>query len=133
MSNKELAIRNIDDLSEGGVLNTWVSNAKSEIEDPNNELDYLVYNAEKALEKLADFLDGRKCERQVFDGDKMALEMTTNIIFQLTGDFREAIVIVEKVIRSVKREVFMSVGVPFEESDVRRAITKVLKKRLRIK
>ena len=133
MSNKELAIRNIDDLAEGGTLNTWVDNAKSEIDDPDNRIPYLVYKAEKALKELADFIADRKESYQIFDGEKIVKIMTTDILFQFTGDFFSADEIYDKIIRSVRKEVFTSVGVPFEESDVRKAITKVIKKRLRIK
>lgn len=56
MTGKELALRNIDTMIDGGV-NAWASYAKGEINDPYNELDEKVCKVETALQELYDFIN----------------------------------------------------------------------------
>jgi len=56
MTGKELALRNIDTLIDGGV-NAWASYAKGEICDLYDELDEKVCKVETALQELYDFIN----------------------------------------------------------------------------
>lgn len=56
MTGKELALRNIDTLIDGGI-NTWASYAKGEICDLYDELDEKVCKVETALQELYDFIN----------------------------------------------------------------------------
>lgn len=132
MTAKELALWNIDNLVDGGALNTWVSNAKSEINADNDELENKVYKAEIALKELADFIDNPVHIEQVDNEKKGEIkEMLQEELFPLITDNWDRNAIVDAVLDDVYKDVDETADPEeWHSGDVRIAIVRVLKKRL---
>lgn len=132
MTAKELAIRNIDNLVDGGALNTWVSNAKSEINADSDELENKVYKAEIALKELADFIDDPTHVKQEDNEKKGEIkEMLQEELMPLVTDNWDRNAIVNAILDDVYQDVDETADPEdWHSGDVRIAIVRVLKKRL---
>ena len=132
MTAKELAIRNIDNLVDGGALNTWVSNAKSEINADSEELENKVYKAEIALKELADFIDNPVRIEQVDNEKKGEIkQMLQEELMPLITDNWDRNAIVDAILDDVYQDGEETADPEYWHSgDVRIAIVRVLKKRL---
>lgn len=132
MTAKELALWNIDNLVDGGALNTWVSNAKSEINADSDELENKVYKAEIALKELADFIDNPvRIEQEDNEKKGEIKEMLQEELFPLITDNWDRIAIIDAILDDVYQDVDETADPEnWHSGDVRIAIVRVLKKRL---